>query len=114
MEILNEIGGIYLDCDCFPRRHFDEDILGENFIVKRLYTKDFYRRDCFFIGKMPGTEDITDYRTFKCREILLNTTYDAVNLEFLKRKNEFKKGILKRLPSTESYIEHFNMKEWDT
>jgi mannosyltransferase OCH1-like enzyme len=49
--LLNEYGGIYLDCDCFPIRPFDENILISDFICTRYYEKNFIRRDCFFMGK---------------------------------------------------------------
>ena len=34
LEILNEFGGIYLDCDTYPLKKFDDKLLEKSFIVQ--------------------------------------------------------------------------------
>ena len=111
LELLNTYGGIYLDCDCFPIRPFDDCILRENFVVTRLYARNFFRRDCFFIGKSPDTDDITFYMDFKAREIKLCDTFNQTDIGFLKRKMMFKKCRLE-MAAQPGYIEHFNIQAW--
>lgn len=76
LVLLNISGGIYLDCDCFPLRPFDDDLLKEDFVVTRYYSRDFIGRDCFFMGKQQETDDILFYKDFPAREILLSEEFD--------------------------------------
>jgi hypothetical protein len=85
--LLNEYGGIYLDCDCFPIRPFDENILISDFICTRYYEKNFIRRDCFFMGKsLEWDNEIFLYSDFPARDILVSDRKDSLDINFLKRK----------------------------
>ena len=57
--LLNKYGGIYLDCDTFPIKPFDEELLNN----KAFTCCNFPNRpDCFFMGS------IREYKIFKCKE----------------------------------------------
>lgn len=52
IEVLNEYGGIYLDCDTFPISKFDDKLLSNDFFAverKSRGMKSFL--DNFFLGK---------------------------------------------------------------
>ena len=51
---LNNYGGIYLDCDTFPIKPFDDELLKNDFFLPLL--KD-NQPDSFFIGKIKNSKD---------------------------------------------------------
>lgn len=115
LMLLNEYGGIYLDCDCFPIRPFDENILLSDFICTRYYEKNFIRRDCFFMGKsLELDNEIFLYSDFPARDILVSDRKDSLDINFLKRKKQFIECKLTPKYSNDKlqYIEHFNIGAW--
>ena len=49
--LINKYGGIYLDCDTFPIKPFDNELLEKNTnIITKVYIKKHDWYDCFFIG----------------------------------------------------------------
>lgn len=50
MYLTNIVGGIYLDCDTFPLRKFDECILNTDFCVAKYFSKNIASVDNYFFG----------------------------------------------------------------
>ena len=59
IELLNKYGGIYLDCDTFPLRPFDDYLLSLkefcSYIPIKRNSKFYRHRDCNFIGWCPNS-----------------------------------------------------------
>lgn len=54
LELLNVIGGIYLDYDCIPMKPFDDELLSlRRFCVTRHYLDEIPRPDNYFLGSVP-------------------------------------------------------------
>lgn len=51
IELLNEFGGIYMDCDTFPLKKFPVELLTKDFFIARRDTGGGYFLDNFFMGK---------------------------------------------------------------
>ena len=49
-SILKKYGGIYLDCDTFPIKPFDDELLSTHLFAPKLTGDNSYNIDCFFIG----------------------------------------------------------------
>jgi mannosyltransferase OCH1-like enzyme len=57
LELISKYGGIYLDCDTFPVKPFDDELLNRNNFC--CYTPTSYdmkhrHKDCHFIGSVPN------------------------------------------------------------
>jgi mannosyltransferase OCH1-like enzyme len=62
VELINEFGGIYLDCDTYPLKSFDDELLNyKTFCVKRHYL-EYINTDNYFMGSISRkyTNDITN------------------------------------------------------
>lgn len=109
LELLNEFGGIYLDCDTFPRKPFDEGLLNcDFFIVKRSENGGKFR-DNFFMGKSLGCESIINPYEVDATEI----PYEyGKKTELLMKKQKFFDLNLKYEKQNDGYIYHFENGAW--
>ena len=109
IELLNEFGGIYLDCDTFPRKPFDENILNNDFfIVKRSQNGGMFR-DNFFMGKMKNNHNIINPYTIEATEI--DHDFD-LKTDLLWKKKKFFECNLKYEEKNDGYIYHFENGGW--
>ena len=60
IELLNEFGGIYLDCDTFPIQPFDAELLSKGFFRVEKRTCGGTAPDNFFMGKSVWHPPVTD------------------------------------------------------
>lgn len=95
MEILNEYGGIYVDCDTFPIKPFDDDIISKSFIAQHDYKIGYGRNaryvkyiDNYFIGMTPcyGFYDLEDMRPAR---IECNTRVKEFDASYIHRRKLF-------------------------
>lgn len=119
LEILNFYGGIYLDCDCFPKRSFDDEMLSyEQFIVQRHFVYNLLENDNYFIGTQKDKIlwDIFDKKTAQHIKKLIQTERNWYNnIEYLKLKKKFidcKLQIGESFSNKDFYIDHYSMKTW--
>jgi len=60
--LLDTYGGIYLDCDTFPTKRFDDRILDMDYFQSQSkWSKNAVLPDVYFIGVKPGHEANTHY-----------------------------------------------------
>ena len=114
-KLLNEYGGIYLDCDCYPIKPFDDELLNmDAFVVNRHYTNNFIRRDCYFIGKSYQFNKIFFYDDIVDSQYQLLQTDSAPNdIQHIKNKFYYEHGQLNRMQLNKKYyIYHFNFEDW--
>lgn len=115
LYILNKYGGIYLDCDTFPLKPFDNKLLEyKQFVVSRhmIYSNSIIP-DYYFIGKDVQTPDISAY--FTVPQLLLQTKKSWWNNPFYiqNKINFFKcREIPIKYKNTDFYIEHYNDNTW--
>lgn len=119
LEILNFYGGIYLDCDCFPKRPFDDEILSyEQFIVQRHFSNNSLENDNYFIGTQNGKKlwDIFDKSCIKNTKKIIQTERNWYNnIKYLKLKKKFidcKLQIGETFSTKDFYIDHYSLKTW--
>lgn len=115
LEILNEYGGIYLDCDTFPIKPFDNTLLNnDQFVVSRhmLYTNNIMP-DYYFIGKSITSKKITSY--FNIQKTILQTYKNWWNnLTYIQNKYYFFKNKMFNIcnKNIDFYIAHYNDNTW--
>jgi hypothetical protein len=109
IELLNEFGGIYLDCDTFPRKPFDERLLNNDFfIIKRSYNGGIFR-DNFFMGKSPDVESILNPYEVEANEI----PYEyGLKTDMILKKRDFFECNLKYEEKDNGYVYHFENGAW--
>ena len=112
--LINKYGGIYLDCDTFPLKPFDSELLNNEAFCTSTYTTTSQKErkcDCFFLGCKTGFYR-KDYYFPKRYE-----THDMnymENKEWWKRRELFYKLKLPIIISKDSkyYIDHFQDRTW--
>ena len=119
IALLNKYGGIYLDCDCFPVKPFDDKLLSlEYFTVDRHYNAHFqHGLDNYFIGACKQDNETLLDGIFdkKCVHLLQTTPNWHNNINFIYNKQLFFKQQLKLGSwslSKDFYIEHYNRNSW--
>ena len=123
LEILNQYGGIYLDCDCFPIKSFDEDILQKQFIVTRHLNDNFIVNDNYFIGSNNNVNNIFDKlwdifdekNTIRINRILQTENKWWKNINYLILKKKFIECKLKfgeSFSNSNFYIDHYAINTW--
>lgn len=120
MELMNEYGGIYLDCDTFPVKPFDDELLSSGrFCVTRHYEANNIFPDNYFMGSEPSSP--TGFWEFPLRrredvvELLQTTPNWHSNLRFVGNRIKFRRCSLrygKWSLSPDFYIDHFNSFSW--
>lgn len=95
MEILNEYGGIYVDCDTFPIKPFDDDIISKSFIAQHDYKIGYGRNaryvkyiDNYFIG-MPPCCSFYDLEDMRLARIECNTRIKEFDASYIHRRKLF-------------------------
>jgi mannosyltransferase OCH1-like enzyme len=122
MELLNEFGGIYLDCDTFPVKPFDESLLETGrFCVSRHYEGNNVFPDNYFMGSEPSPS--LGRWAFPLRNengvkyILQTVPNWRSSLGFVKNRILFRCLSLKIGEwsfSPDFYIDHFNGFSWSS
>lgn len=120
LEILNYYGGIYLDCDCFPLKKFDEDLLYNNqFIVQRHFNQNYIENDNYFIGSIMNNEklfNIFNNKLDKNIKKIIQTEKGQYNsIKYLQLKKKFiecKLKIGESFSNSDFYIDHYSLKTW--
>jgi mannosyltransferase OCH1-like enzyme len=118
--LINKYGGIYLDCDTFPVKPFDDDLLNHSSFIATSYVRSINRiiTDNYFFGQVKGNDEIGMYDNMEgivngkyhlpCENIINNK-----DKKFLHLKNKFFKLELKYGESfSNGYIDHYNFKDW--
>ena len=126
LELLSYYGGIYLDCDCFPIKPFDDQILSKKqFIVTRHYNNNIIVNDNYFLGSIPYGQQFdcelwNFYDTQKTNTIIkiLQTSPGWwKNINFFKLKRRFFNTTLsygEYISDNTFYIDHYNALSWKT
>ena len=119
IHIINKYGGIYLDCDTFPLKPFDDKLLSHNCFSTTNY---FYDKKCngwhdiFFMGCEKGK--YKHLNNFYIKTYTYSHSYLSqknISEDFLKSRNNFLNCIcdynIKYIPKNE-YVLHFKTLEW--
>ena len=124
LDILNYYGGIYLDCDTFPVKKFDQQLMSNNsFIVTRHYNENIIVNDNYFIGCQKNNDsfDRVLWETYKndsasnIIKILQTQKGWNNNIKFLINKKKFfecKLHFGEYSFSKDFYIDHYNSQSW--
>lgn len=121
LEVLNKFGGIYVDCDTFPLKPFDDTILAQPFIVQTyinlIYDKTVYPHiiyDNYFIGTNSMLK-IYSFQQPELQPLLQNNNKWWINLDYIFNKKKFyslklnQKNVRK---NNDFYIEHYCDGTW--
>ena len=115
LMLVSTFGGIYVDCDTFPMKPFDDTLLQlKCFTVSRHYNNSLSNDgnnvgdDNYFLGSVPGVEDY--------QAKLLLQTYNKwwINIPYIHNKKLFYELKLQYKPNTNQpmYIEHYCDGNW--
>ena len=113
IQLINYHGGIYVDCDTFPLKPFDEKILSlTNFSVHRHYS-NVLGKDNYFIGCQK------DNFCKNATKLLQTDSNWYANIQYLIRKRKFFKNLLTYNDiqkytdiNKDFYIEHYFEGNW--
>lgn len=115
LELLNTFGGIYVDCDVFQLRPFDDGLLqARRFVVKVHHTKSFFSSDNFFMGSIPQSEN--DYLSMpylnpvNCKHIVQTIDGWRKNIQYILNKKYFYSLEFDKIVpafNDQFYIEHY-------
>ena len=116
LELLNNYGGIYLDCDTFPNKPFDDELLNrKSFTVKHYYKYsggDVCAKNCFFIGS-DSTEKYSSFWDYK-DELQIYGIKWWDDYEWQLRQVKFKHCKLEYTYNKNNfYIDHYNHYSWN-
>lgn len=112
LRLVKEFGGIYVDCDTFPLKPFDSQLLQlSSFIVKRHYNNnasDNTADDNYFLGSVLGADMQnstkllqTDNRWWSSVQYLINKKkFYSLNLKYVERLGQ------------PNYIQHYFDGNW--
>ena len=114
-DVLNEYGGIYLDCDTFPIRPFDDYLLSkQNFCSYSFHAYDSIhrKRDIMFLGC--DGKDKKIYNFYSIHDIFNVQKDGYLNdpIWNIKRNLFFNCLLTYREYNSEFYIEHFEDRTW--
>lgn len=121
LELLNNISGIYVDCDTFPLKPFDSLLLEKSFFVKRhvnmlnkLKTQVQIISDNYFIGVAQNDKIYTYQNTYTLLQTYNNwwnnINYILNKYKFYKLKLTQKNIIRQKIENF--YIEHYCDNTW--
>lgn len=121
LEVLNEFGGIYVDCDTFPLKPFDECILAQPFIVQTylnlIYDKNVQSHiisDNYFIGTNSVLK-IYSFQQPELQPLLQNNDKWWIDLNYIFNKKRFYSLTLNQdniKKNNAFYIEHYCDGTW--
>ena len=115
--LIQHFGGIYIDCDTFPVKPFDDSLFKHPFcVMSHQANSTELHIDNYFFG-MPKGSNFVPYDGFKHNMNLISQTYHKQHssVSYYERKMKFNKGILsvddfpKDFPF---YIEHYPSCNW--
>ena len=123
LELLNTYGGIYVDCDTYPVKSFDEQLLSYNkFVVERHFDTGFSYNtnqlhiDNYFFGTSGKKDDqIYNYEADDKIIKLLQTSKNWFkDIQYIYRKKQFfnQKLTNKMFNDKSFYIEHYHDNNW--
>ena len=102
--IINKYGGIYLDCDTFPIKPFDDKLLSlQNFCITTLSPNGLLYKGRYFFGREVNSSS---------EKKMLYPTRITYNNSFLENYKKFRECNLEEVtPDNKlTYIEHFTMR----
>ena len=114
LELLNNYGGIYLDCDTFPLKPFDNSILSlDNFCAYSFRKSDCCRiKNCNFIGKSLSKERIYAYWMYSNFLLVDKYKYNE-DPNWKERRQKFYDCTLDYIEENcEQYVDHFYDGTW--
>lgn len=112
LKLVQELGGIYVDCDTFPLKPFDDQLLQlGSFIVKRHYNNSSsinVEDDNYFLGAAKGAS------IQNCAKLLQTNNKWWSNIQYLINKKKFYSLNLKYTEhfGQPNYIEHYFDGNW--
>lgn len=114
LELLNKYGGIYLDCDTFPLKPFDDSILNlENFCAYSFRKSDCCRiKNCNFIGKTLSNKHIYAYWMYSNFLLVDKYKYNEDPNWKNRRQQFFECKLEYNKENCEQYIDHFYDGTW--
>lgn len=123
LELLNKVGGIYVDCDTYPIKPFDNTLLSYNkFVVERHFDTGFsyntnqFHIDNYFFGISGNNEDqIYEYENdIKLTKILQTNKNWFKDIQYYYRKKAFfnQKLVDSMFKNKQFYIEHYYDNNW--
>lgn len=118
LDILNQYGGIYLDCDIFAVRPFDSTLMERDFVTNSCTSYDIkYRhKDSHFFG----IDSNVKYSVYHDIPNVVNTNYlkFSENENWIRRRDLFYKCSLTAndydFEDYPYYVEHFVDRTWNT
>lgn len=114
MVLINDHGGIYLDCDTFPMKSMEDLLCRTSFVVQRHYRNGNIWFDNYFMGSN-GTDRIIDpINDQDRRNGLLQTDpgwYKNPNY-IMNKANFFKCNGFGIKNGEKYYIEHYYKSDW--
>lgn len=118
LVLINNLGGIYVDCDTIPVRPFDKELLSlKSFVVCKhikFNDKTYIMRDNYFMGTIPSLP-ITHNNEEHSISLLQTTDKWWTNPQFLILKHKFFKLDIKAGQyslNKDFYIEHYCDGNW--
>ena len=124
LDVLNYYGGIYLDCDTFPVKKFDQQLMNnKSFIVTRHYNENIIVNDNYFMGCQKNIDSFDrvlweTYKNDSTSDIIkiLQTQKGWNNdIKFLINKKKFfecKLRLGEYSFSKDFYIDHYSSQSW--
>ena len=124
--LLYKYGGIYLDCDTFPVRLFDLNVLNNKGYCCKIKYNNIIYNDIYFMGSEPGIKIFEDKRLVdKCvkkqlvcdyikSDPVLDVDYFLNNTEYNSLYNKFINGNIKYgdTYNRNCYIDHYFNNSW--
>ena len=121
LEILNQFGGIYVDCDTLPLKPFDNSLLENDFIVEDYTSNGNITVDNYFFGISKKSLDsyIKSIHMNNCEiqnHIFQPQPNQITNIKFIRDKYNFFNNSLKSISNynTDNYIIHYKYNSWLT
>ena len=118
-ELLQYYGGIYLDCDTFPVKPFDEELLSkENFNVRRSLINKDGKKVTFFDSFFCGQSDPKYYLRLDRDKINhLEPEYNTLDddKKYLELRDKFFNCVLQygeNFGGNDKYVDHYHDYRW--
>ena len=122
IELLNVYGGIYVDCDTYPLKPFDEQLYKHEQFCVRDKVRDALVPNNYFIGSKTNN-NIDDYFDDNIDDIVMTNNYQFINIQrnkpfdFMIRRIKFFKCILSdndfiSVDKSVNYFEHYSEFRW--
>lgn len=123
LELLNIYGGIYIDCDTYPIKPFDDAIFQHDKFCVYDKVNDAITANNYFIGAKAG-QAWKNYFDKDCDIVVQHNNYEFISrnkdkpFDYLLRRVKFFKCALKQTDfinyKTNDYFEHYSEFRWGT